>query len=183
MSVQNGILSLLAAGPRHGYQLRQEFEVATGHTWPVNVGQVYTTLARLERDGLVEPAETAPVEGRVAYRITDTGRAQLLGWFDTPTPRGGDVRDELTAKIAFAIANDAVDAPRVLLLQRAATIGAMQELTRRKRAAVGDEEAAMRLVLDSQLFHAEAEIRWLDHCLGQLPPTPTPPASNPEPTS
>src|SRR5215212_7482110 len=79
VSVRNALLALLEQGPRYGYQLRAEFEDRTGGTWPLNVGQVYTTLARLERDGLVE-GRTADPEGgeaRRTYRISDAGRATL----------------------------------------------------------------------------------------------------------
>ncbi|MDH4147522.1 MAG: PadR family transcriptional regulator, partial [Acidimicrobiia bacterium] len=55
MSIRHGLLALLSEGPKYGAQLRTEFEERTGATWPLNVGQVYTTLSRLERDGLVVP--------------------------------------------------------------------------------------------------------------------------------
>src|SRR6202012_3215532 len=54
MSVRHALLALLSEGPKYGLQLRQEFVARTGEVWPLNVGQVYTTLQRLERDGLVE---------------------------------------------------------------------------------------------------------------------------------
>jgi len=167
MSVSHGILCLLGEHPQHGYQLRLEFEAVTGGTWPLNVGQVYTTLGRLERDGLVEPDGATDASGRNAYRITDTGRTALATWFVDPVRRDGNAREELVAKIALAIATPSVDTHEVVLTQRAATLEAMRSLTTRKRTS---EDAAERLVLDSQLFHAEAEVRWLDHCLEQLPP-------------
>ena len=75
MSIRHGLLALLERGPSHGYQLRAEFDAATGATWPLNVGQVYTTLDRLERDGLVAQDGEPDADGRIAYRITDAGRA------------------------------------------------------------------------------------------------------------
>ena len=76
MSVRQALLALLEQGPMYGYQLRAEFERRTGSTWPLNVGQVYTTLTRLERDGLV--AESGDDgEGHVVYRVTDAGREEV----------------------------------------------------------------------------------------------------------
>ncbi len=86
MSIRHGLLALLDQGPRYGYQLRTEFEARAGATWPLNVGQVYTTLSRLERDGLVEPAGEDD-EGHQFYAATDAGREELRTWFDTPVPR------------------------------------------------------------------------------------------------
>ena len=78
----------------YGYQLRSEFEQRTGSTWPLNVGQVYTTLTRLERDGLVKGAG-ADGEGHVMYHVTPAGRAEVAAWFTTPVPRTQPPRDEL----------------------------------------------------------------------------------------
>ncbi|SDK13578.1 PadR family transcriptional regulator [Nonomuraea jiangxiensis] len=161
MSIRHGLLALLDRGPRYGYQLRVEFEAATGGTWPLNIGQVYTTLARLERDGLVEPGG-ADEQGRAVYAITGAGREELERWFGTPVAPGDRPRDELVIKIAMAVAGGAVDVAEVIQAQRAATMRALQELTRTKRAATGG--LAERLVIDSSIFKAEAEQRWLDHC-------------------
>ncbi len=161
MSIRHGLLALLSTGPRHGYQLRVEFEASTGATWPLNIGQVYTTLSRLERDGLVEPGESDE-QGRVVHTITTAGRAEMARWFDTPVVQSDRPRDELVIKLAMAVAAKEVDVAEVIRKQRTATMRALQQLTRAKRAA--PEGAAQRLVLDSMIFQAEAEQRWLDHC-------------------
>src|SRR5688572_21297399 len=101
MSVRFGLLALFAGGPKYGYQLRTEFEERTGGTWTVNVGQVYTTLERLERDGLVA-ADGANDEGRTMYAMTDAGRAALADWFGTPVPDGDRPRNELAVKLLMA---------------------------------------------------------------------------------
>ena len=111
MSIRQGLLALLEERPRYGYELRQEFESRTGSTWPLNVGQVYTTLARLERDGLVEPDHTDD-EGHVYYRITDDGRADVREWFARPVARENQRRDELAIKLALAITLPGVDVAR-----------------------------------------------------------------------
>ena len=86
MSVKHALLALLEQQPMYGYQLRVEFEQRTGTTWPLNVGQVYTTLTRLERDGLAT-AQGEDAEGHVIYRITDAGRDEVASWFTTDLHR------------------------------------------------------------------------------------------------
>ncbi len=172
MSVKQALLALLEQGPMYGYQLRAEFEERTGATWPLNVGQVYTTLARLERDGLVE-GTGADDEGHVVYRVTEAGRGEVSAWFTTPVPRTQPPRDELAIKLALAVTVPGVDVGRVIQQQRTATMTALQDYTRLKRAgraAQPNEPAdlAWSLVLDSLVFAAEAEIRWLDHCEARL---------------
>src|SRR3954466_2218201 len=103
MSVRQALLALLEQGPMYGYQLRAEFERRTGATWPLNVGQVYTTLARLERDGLVEGTGAAGQDGSVIYRVTAAGREEVAAWFGTPVARAQPPRDELAIKLALAV--------------------------------------------------------------------------------
>jgi DNA-binding PadR family transcriptional regulator len=167
MSIRHGLLALLERGPSHGYQLRAHFDAATGATWPLNVGQVYTTLDRLSRDGLVAQDGAPDAEGRIAYRITDEGRAELSSWFASPVTRQGAPRDELAIKLALAVVTPGVDVVGVVQTQRRATVATLQELTRLKAAGAADaggDDLAWQLVLESLLFRAEAEVRWLDHC-------------------
>ena len=161
MSIRHGLLALLEREPMYGYQLRTEFESSTGATWPLNVGQVYTTLTRLERDGLVE-AQGQDDEGRVRYAITGSGREELAAWFDAPVTAQDRPRDELAIKLALAVHVPGIDVPAVIQRQRAATVARLQELTRLKTG--GDGDLAWSLVLESLRFAAEAEVRWLDHC-------------------
>ncbi|MBB5787371.1 PadR family transcriptional regulator [Jiangella mangrovi] len=163
MSIRHGLLALLERSPMYGYQLRHEFERSTGATWPLNVGQVYTTLSRLERDGLVEQTGESDEDGKVVYRLTDAGHAELTGWFATPLGATDRPRDELAIKVALALTTPGVDVRAVLQTQRTATLRHLQELTRLKAVADGSEDTAWLLVLDSMIFRAEAEVRWLDH--------------------
>ena len=121
MSVRQALLALLEQGPMYGYQLRAEFEQRTGATWPLNVGQVYTTLNRLERDGLVE-GTGADEEGHVIYRVTEAGRDEVSAWFTTPVPRTQPPRDELAIKLAIAVTVPGVDVGGVIQQQRTATM-------------------------------------------------------------
>jgi DNA-binding PadR family transcriptional regulator len=161
MSVKHSLLALLERGPAYGYQLRAAFESATGNTWPLNIGQVYTTLNRLERDRLVE-ALPENDSGQRPYRITEAGRHHLAGWFASPVQAADRPRDELTIKLALAVTTPGVDVADVIQRQRTATLRLLQEFTRLK-AAEDHAELAWRLVLESMIFRAEAEIRWLDH--------------------
>ncbi|MCD0482816.1 PadR family transcriptional regulator [Streptacidiphilus sp. ASG 303] len=173
MSIRHGLLALLDQGPRYGYQLRSEFEARTGATWPLNVGQVYTTLGRLERDGLVEPSGEDD-EGHVFYAVTEKGRAELRSWFGSPVSRDDPPRDELAIKLAMAVTVPGVDVREVVQAQRRHSIRALQDCTRLKAramaegAADSDGDLAWLLVLDQMIFRTEAEVRWLDHCESRL---------------
>lgn len=166
MSVKHGLLALLREGPRYGYELKSGFEARTGATWPLNVGQVYTTLSRLERDGLVE-RDGEDAEGHELFRLTATGARELDEWWASAVEREAPARDELAIKLALAVGLPGVDVREVLQRQRTATVRALQTHTRRKSGlAAGDTAAA--LVLDALVFAAEAEVRWLDHCEARL---------------
>ena len=180
MSIKHGLLALLERGPMYGYQLRTAFEESTGGTWPLNIGQVYTTLGRLERDDLVR-ALPENDGGQRSYEITPTGRAELTMWFATPVSRTDRPRDELAIKLALALTTRGVDVRAVLQNQRSATVRTMQEYTRLKASATGDQDLPWRLVIDAMLFQAEAEVRWLDHCETALVRATPPPLTTPAP--
>jgi len=161
MAIRHGLLALLDQGEMYGYQLKGEFEARTGSTWPLNVGQVYTTLGRLERDGLVESADANG--GQFFYRITAAGQRELHQWFEVPVSRQAPPRDELAIKLAMAITVPGVDVLVIIQRQRTHTLGAMRDYTRLK-SSTDQTDVAWLLVVDSLIFQAEAEIRWLDHC-------------------
>ncbi|MEV4757516.1 PadR family transcriptional regulator [Micromonospora sp. NPDC049559] len=167
MSIRHGLLALLERGPMYGYQLRAAFEESTGSTWPLNIGQVYTTLGRLERDGLVR-ALPGGEGGQRPYAISDAGRADLGRWFTTPIGRADPPRDELSIKLTLAMSTPGVDVARVLRTQRKATMAALRRFTRLKQERAADDDLPRRLALDAMIFRAEAEVRWLDHCEAHL---------------
>src|SRR5438477_793400 len=103
MSVRHALLALLSEGPKYGLQLRQEFEADTGEVWPLNVGQVYTTLQRLERDGLVESDDAAEAGPQKGFRITVDGEQELAEWLRTPPDLSAPPRDELVIKVLVAM--------------------------------------------------------------------------------
>jgi len=164
MSVRHSLLALLERGPMHGYGLKSEFEAATGQMWPLNDGQVYTTLTRLERDGLVE-ADEEP-DGQRAYRLTPAGWEELRSWFSEAVRRDLVPRQELAIKLIFAVRSPSADVHQVIQRQRTATVRSLQELTRLK--SDGGDDLAWTLTLDGLLFQGEAEVRWLDLCEARL---------------
>ena len=169
MSIRHGLLALLAERRMYGNQLRAEFEARTGGAWALNVGQVYTTLDRLVRDGFVAAAG-ADDDGRDLYELTDPGRRLLAGWWSSPVTRESRPRDELTIKLALAVTAPGVDVRAVVQTQRSDTMRSLQEYTRLKNTRADGAHAsdlsdtAWLLVLESMIFQAEAEMRWLDHC-------------------
>ncbi len=165
MSVRHGLLALLSERPRHGYELRAEFERRTGSA--LNVGQVYTTLSRLERDGAVVGTGDGE-EGRSTYALTPAGAEELHDWFTTPVTRESRPRDELAIKLALAVGAPEVDVPAVLQAQRTDSLRALQDYTRLKARADAVDDLAWLLVLDALVFQTEAEVRWLDHCEARL---------------
>ncbi|MFT4050745.1 MAG: PadR family transcriptional regulator [Microbacterium sp.] len=165
MSVRQSLLAILDQGPCYGYQLRAEFDRRTGSTWPLNVGQIYNTLDRLERDGLVAKGETDD-QGHVYWEITDAGSAEVRAWLASPVSRSVATRDELAIKLAVAATLPGVDVAEVIQTQRSASLAQLQELNRATYAGAdpeGPEELAWSLVIDAMIFAAEAEVRWLDH--------------------
>jgi DNA-binding PadR family transcriptional regulator len=166
MSIRYSLLAILDAGPRHGYALKSEFEAATGDVWPLNVGQVYSTLSRLERDGLVLVAEQD--DGQKMYRISDAGRQELRQWFGTPVVREVVPRQELAIKLVFAMRAGPERVRDVVRHQLVATTASLQEFTKLKSAAGRDGDLAWLMMLDALIFQAEAEARWLELCEARL---------------
>ncbi|TFB17653.1 PadR family transcriptional regulator [Microbacterium sp. 3H14] len=170
MSVRQSMLAILAQGPCYGYQLRHEFDRRTGSVWPLNVGQIYNTLERLERDGLVQRGHTDE-QGHVYWRITRAGDAEVARWLASPLARAKGARDELAIKLAVAATLPGVDAAATIHAQRAASLEHLETLRqarRTKRGEDGPEGLAWSLVVDSMIFSAEAEVRWLDHAAERL---------------
>lgn len=162
-AVRWGLLALFADGPKYGYQLRTDLDIRTGGTWSINVGQVYTTLERLDRDGLVAATGTND-EGRTMYAITAAGRAALTNWFATPVTETDRPRSELAIKLAMAATVPDVDVAAVVQAQRTESMRQMRDYTDLRRQANRDAgDLTWSLLLDHLVFTLEGEIRWLDH--------------------
>ncbi len=172
MSVRHALLALLSEGPKYGLQLREEFEARTGEVWPLNVGQVYTTLQRLERDGLVEsdgdgqdgPQKDGPQKG---FRITAAGSQELTGWLRTPPDMSSPPRDELVMKVLVALRVPGTDVAEVIQVHRRYLVELMQQWTRIKESE-SESDMSLALVVDAELFRLDSVIRWLDAADGRI---------------
>jgi DNA-binding PadR family transcriptional regulator len=161
MSVRHALLALLSAGPKYGMQLKEEYEGATGDAWPLNVGQVYTTLQRLERDGLVESKDSGDNERQRDYRITTHGLAELEEWLTTPPGPESPPRDELTTKVLVALRVPGVAVHEVIQAHRRQVVEVMQQWTSFKQ----DESALdlpFALMVEAELTRLGAVVEWLD---------------------
>ena len=161
MSVPHALLALLSEGPKYGLQLRQEFEARTGEVWPLNVGQVYTTLQRLERDGLVESDDAAEEGPQKGFRITADGQHELAAWLRTPPDLSSPPRDELVIKVLVAMLVPGTDVHEVIQVHRRYLVELMQQWTRIKEDAAEDE-LGLLLAVDAELFRLDSVVRWLD---------------------
>jgi DNA-binding PadR family transcriptional regulator len=183
MTIRHALLALLSDGAKYGLQLRQEFEARTGEVWPLNVGQVYTTLQRLERDGLVESddAEDGPQK---RYQITPAGGQALHEWLVTPSD-AAPPRDELVIKVMVALAVPGVDVGELVQVHRRGLLELMQRFTRLKEDAP-DDDLSVALVADAEIYRLDATIRWLDSVdarLARLPERSTAPSTAPLPAA
>lgn len=174
MGVKEGLLALLHIAPSHGYQLRGDLEVAVGSMWSVNVGQVYSTLQRLERDGLVVSEGEPDDDGRVPYSLTGRGREEALAWLADPLPRRDDVRDELVLKILLARRTGLIDPIEIVDAQRAASMRSLQDFTRRRSALDAGTDLERVLALDRLALRIRAELDWLDLVEERLARAPDP---------
>jgi DNA-binding PadR family transcriptional regulator len=182
MSVRHALLALLSEGPKYGLQLRQEFEAKTGEVWPLNVGQVYTTLQRLERDGLVESDDTEEEGPQKTFHLTDEGAEELQDWLRTPGDDSAPPRDELVIKVLVALTVPGVAVDEVLQVHRRHLIQLMQRYTRLKQDAAADD-VGLALVADAEIFRIESQVRWLDATDVRLKRFPVTPAATAAPAA
>ncbi len=185
MSVRHALLALLSEGPKNGLQLRDEFELRTGEVWPLNVGQVYTTLQRLERDGLIESDGEGEAGPQKSFRLTTDGGSELQAWLRTPPDLSSPPRDELVIKVLVATQVPGMNVHHVIQTHRRHVVELMQEWTGIKRDAA-QEELSLVLAVDAELFRLDSVIRWLDSADARLrrpsaPQTSVTTPSRPEP--
>lgn len=167
MSVRHALLALLCEGSKYGLQLREEFEAGTGALWPLNAGQVYTTLQRLERDGLVESGDSLGEGPQKGYRLTDDGRRDLLRWLEAPSAPTAPPRDDLVIKVLTALRVPDLDVIDLVQAHRRALVETMQHFTTVKANADPDDLGIL-VIADAELYRIEAVIRWLDSTQARL---------------
>ena len=173
--MRHAVLALLSEGPKYGLQLRQEFEARTGEVWPLNVGQVYTTLQRLERDGLVESDGSDQDSPQKGFRITETGERELGEWLRTPPDLTSPPRDELVIKVLVALRVPGINVHDVVQTHRRYLVELMQQWTRLKEDEA-DRDLGLALVVDAELFRLDSVIRWLDTADSRIRRVETDPA-------
>ncbi len=169
MSVRYGVLGLLSAKEMHGYEVKAKFDELTGGFWRLNFGQVYSTLDRLVKEGLVQRAGEV-VNGwpeRKLYRITTRGRDSLDDWVRRPVAQPRALRDDLFVRLLFCDRSSPDPILHLIDRHRDAYQMEMQKLSKRKaelsRLRSSESLSVTEVLIDAALFHAEAELRWLDH--------------------
>jgi DNA-binding PadR family transcriptional regulator len=180
MSVRHAMLALLIEAPKYGLQLSQEFEARTGEVWPLNTGQVYTTLQRLERDRLIESDEDAEDGPQKVFRITQAGVDELSTWLRTPPHVSTPPRDELVIKVLVALRVPGVDVVDMIQSHRRHLIESMRYYTRLKEEA-DDLDIGLLLVADAEIFRLDAVVRWLDAADARIKRLPADHATAPVP--
>lgn len=178
MSVKHSLLALLNYTPTYGYQLHGLMEAALGDPWAINIGQIYSTLSRLERGGLVvRQLENDDEEtDRTIYELTKEGSRELERWFREPLSRDYRLRDSIYAKLILGYLSGSVPPHEILQSQRKQLLGEMQKLMRKRSEVDVGKELPRHLLLESAIMHLEADLRWLDMCearleeLSEMPP-------------
>lgn len=165
MSVTHTLLGLLERGPSHGYDLKRAYDERFARDRPLHYGQVYATLSRLLRNGLVEvdAVEAGGGPDRKRYAITEAGITDVASWLRTPEKPEAYLQNSLYAKVVLALLSGR-DAAEILDAQRAAHLTLMRALTRRK----SNGDLADALICDHALFHLEADLRWLELTAARL---------------
>lgn len=165
MSIGQTFLGLLETGPRHGYELKRIYDERFGQSRPLHYGQVYSTLARLLKGGLVQVDAVEPGAGpeRKRYAITPAGVTDVERWLTQPEKPDAYLQNTLYAKVVLALLTGR-SATEILDLQRTEHLRLMRQLTRRKT----DGDLADQLICDFALFHLEADLRWLELTAARL---------------
>ena len=183
MSVRNAILGLLEQKPRHGYELHDAFEAVVGgeRIWDVKPAQIYTTLNRLEKAGLVaeQGAEQDGGPEKRIYVTTASGRQALQMWFSTPVASQHQ-RDEFFLKLMMSLVTDEANPRQVIYVQRASLYRDLHDLTVRRGEADPGSELALILLLDQAIMHLEADLRWLEMIEARLDEVRRQPLPEPE---
>ncbi|MGH9087103.1 MAG: PadR family transcriptional regulator [Acidimicrobiales bacterium] len=135
--------------------------------WPLNVGQVYTTLQRLERDGLIESDNAEDDGPQNVFRITSAGDGELASWLRTPPDLTAPPRDELVIKVLSALQVPGVDVQDVVQVHRRYLVELMQQWTRLKEDEA-EFDLGLALVVDAELFRIDSVVRWLDAVVARL---------------
>jgi len=164
MSLKFGILGLLAEQSLHAYSVKARFEDLLGGSWEVNIGQVSTTLQRLERDGLVEPAAARGDRGRLPYRLTDEGRKALEAWLAEPESEPQQLREVIYVKLLLASRIAKGSLLGLLARQRRVYLQRLKDLAVLEQKAKSAGRVDLVLLYKGAVLHTEADLKWVDVC-------------------
>jgi DNA-binding PadR family transcriptional regulator len=165
VSIRHALLAILDQGPCYGNQLRAEYNRRTGDAWPINVGQIYSTLDRLERDGLVRTG-VRDAQGHLFYEISAAGRTEVNEWFHSPLDGLSAARDDVATMVALAVTLPGVDAGAVIQVQHSAAVRRAAAIRAAQPHAGATLAAA--LIVDARAAAADAEVAWLTTALKRL---------------
>lgn len=162
------MLGLLAEEPMHGYEVKSRFERMLGGTWEVNIGQVYTTLQRLERDGLIEASGGRGDRNKLAYRATESGRQAFEDWLANPDVEPQQLREGIYLKLLLASRTRDGSLDALLAAQRRVCLQRLRDLAALEEQAQRDGREDLVLLFKGASFHVEADLRWVDACLDEV---------------
>ena len=162
MSLKYGVLGLLKGEPLHGYEVKNRFEAMLGGTWEVNIGQIYTTLRRLERDGFVRPVGPRGDRGKQSYELLPKGQTALDEWLAQPDLGPQQLHEDIYVKLLLAtrIANG--DLKGMLARQKRAYLQRLRDLNRLEEGARRDGRIDLARLIRGALLHTEADLKWMD---------------------
>lgn len=167
MSLKFGVLGLLAGGPLHGYEVKTRFEAMFGGTWDVNIGQVYTTLQRLERDTLIRPVGERGDRGRQQYELTPAGQELLRSWISEPESGPQQLRDAVFLKLVLSQRLGDGHQGQLLRRQRRVFLQRLKDLTALEQRARSEGREDLVLLARGGVLHTEADLRWVDELMAE----------------
>jgi DNA-binding PadR family transcriptional regulator len=162
VSLKYGVLGLLTGAPLHGYEVKNRFEAMLGGTWDVNIGQIYTTLQRLERDGLVRPVGPRGDRGKLLYELSPDGRKALDEWLAEPDVGPQQLHEDIFVKLLLATRVANGDLPQLLARQKRAYLQRLRDLNRLEERARREGRLDLARLVRGALLHAEADLKWID---------------------
>src|SRR2546428_6344068 len=162
VSLKYGVLGLLKEQPLHGYEVKNRFEAMLGGTWDVNIGQIYTTLQRLERDGLIRPVGPRGDRGKLLYELSPHGQKALDEWLAEPDSGPQQLHEDIYVKLLLAarIANG--NLPGMLARQKRTYLQRLRDLNRLEERARSDGRVDLARLVRGALLHTEADLKWVD---------------------
>ncbi len=165
MSLKFGVMGLLAEEPLHGYEVKNRFEAMLGGTWEVNIGQIYTTLQRLERDGLVRPVGPRGDRGKLLYELSPEGQKALEDWLAQPDSGPQQLHEDIYVKLLLATRVANGNLGQLLSRQKRAYLQRLRDLNQLEDKARRDGRNDLARLVRGALLHTEADIKWIEELL------------------